>query len=163
MAYSAYSGDKLYIATGATANSAPANAAAYAALTWLEVKGVMQLGEYGDSAQIIPFKTLGNPRVNKLIGTRDAGNKTVSLATDPLDAGQLALEAASKTNFTYNFKREFLDAADANDTNGVSYFGAKVAGGKYSATSEGGDAVRSREFTLAITTALTDIASVAVA
>jgi Phage tail tube protein, TTP len=161
MAESSNSGDQLFIATGATANSVPANQAAWEALTWTEIGGVMEIGEYGDETNIISYKKLATGRVNKLTGTKDAGNSAVQMASDPLDAGQIALKAAAGTKLRSNFKRILKDAADANDPNSVHYFGAFPAGFKYGATSEGGDAVRSVSTTLAITTAVLEVPTVA--
>jgi hypothetical protein len=155
MAISALAGAKLFIATGANANSTPANAAAYAALTWTEVKEVESIGQYGDSSTEITFISLSDSRVRKLKGSRNAGNAEVVVANDPLDAGQLAVIAAEATKFTYNFKVEYLDKADANDTNSIDYFGAKVLG----VAKNGGSAddVSKRTLTLGIDTGITEV------
>jgi hypothetical protein len=155
MAAITWSGTKIFIATGASANSAPANQAAWEALTWTEVEQVVEIGEYGDATSIITTKILGSGRTIKLTGNADAGDVAVTILTDMLLAGQTAFRTASSEanrKIRHNFKIVEPDRADANDTDTTTYFGALVAAGRKSATSEGGDTDRRRSYTLAVTT-----------
>jgi hypothetical protein len=160
MAIFTVAGAKVSIATGATATTPQVNAAGYDALTWQEIKEIDSIGQYGDASNDIAFTAIGDARVRHLKGSRDAGVLTLSMANDPLDAGQLALVAAEKTKFTYNFKIEWLDKADANDTNSIDYFGAKVQG----VPKVGGSAddIVKREATLGIMTEITEVPATAV-
>ncbi len=138
-----------------------ANAAAYAALTWVEVKQVESIGEFGDQASTITFTSLGDARVRKRKGVRDAGDLNVVVANDPLDAGQLAMIAAQATEFTYAFKILLADGADANDTDSVFYFHGLVSSARLNVGAA--NEIVKRAFSLLIDTAIIEVASVAVA
>jgi hypothetical protein len=99
---------------------------AFEAGDWTEVEEVEDLGEYGDSSEEITFVALGNRRVRKFKGPRDAGTQNVVVGRDPLDPGQQAMVAAEKTDFDYAFRTEYADARDESHTDSVDYFGAKV-------------------------------------
>lgn len=161
MPYSTTSGTKLYIATGASANSSPADATAYAALTWTEVAGVTNFGSFGDTAELVTLKIVAESRVRKLKGTYNAGTMEIVCARDPLDAGQAAAAAAAATKFTYNFKVVANDKADANDTNSIWYFGAKVMSGAINLGAA--DDPTEMKITLEIDTAITYVAATEVA
>lgn len=118
--------------TGATISIAPPNAAAdtlseYEALTWTEIKEVETIGEFGDAATTIEFTALGDARVRKRKGVRNAGDLAVTVANDALDPGQQAAIDAEKTEFVYPVRIVLADAADANDTDSAFYFKALVA------------------------------------
>ena len=83
------SGSKLYIAPSVAAE--PADAAAYAALTWVEVGFLSNIGEYGDEASLQTGAVIGDARVRKAKGSRDAGTLTITVYPDPDDLGQAAL------------------------------------------------------------------------
>jgi hypothetical protein len=93
---------------------------------WTEVEEVEDLGEFGDTSEEITFTALGNRRVRKMKGPRNAGTQNVVVGRDPLDPGQQAMVAAEKTDFDYAFRVEYADARDENHTDSVEYFGAKV-------------------------------------
>lgn len=111
-------GAKIYIGTTAAA----ANETQFAADTYTEIKEVEDLGELGDESEAITFAGLSEARVKKLKGARDAGTLVLVVGRDPLDAGQIAIKAAEKTSFEYNFKIVANDAPDADHTNSVYYF-----------------------------------------
>lgn len=123
MAINSAAGTKVFI--GPT--TAAATTTAYAALAWTEIKEVESFPAFGDSASLISFKSLGDGRVRKRKGSRDAGQVSFNCAHDPLDAGQLAVVAAEGTKFAYAFKVQLEDSADANDTDSVFYFHALVS------------------------------------
>lgn len=151
-------GTKFYI--GPVAASTPATKSAYAALSYTEIKSIQSISEFGDQAGSINFTDLGASRVRKFKGARDAGQITVSVANDPLDAGQLAAIAAEKTKFDYACKVVLQDQADANDPNSVLYFTAKVS----SVRLNPGDAnsMIMRTLTFDIDSAVLEVPSVAV-
>lgn len=119
MAITTASGTKFYI--GPT-RSVLGNKAAMDALTWVEVGEVESLGEFGDEASIVTFASIGDGRVRKLKGARDAGTIELTVGRDPRNAGQQAMKAGQKTKFQYAFKIEAEDAPDENDTNSSYYF-----------------------------------------
>jgi len=111
-------GAKIYIGTTAAAT----NEATFAADTYTEIKETEDLGELGDESEAITFAGLGDARVKKLKGARDAGTLVLVVARDPLDPGQIAIKAAEKTSFEYNFKIVANDAPTAEHTNSIYYF-----------------------------------------
>lgn len=93
---------------------------------WVKVGEIEDLGEIGDQSADVTFNSLGANRVRHLKGARDAGAMSVVVGDDPSDPGQLALRAAEKTKFNYNFKIVYEDAADEDSTDSVDYFRALV-------------------------------------
>lgn len=162
MSINASAGAKIFLGpTTAVANGTNSDmATAYAALTpYTEIKEVETLGEFGDSAQVISFTSLSDSRVRKLKGAKDAGDLQLVVASDPLDAGQTALIAAEGTDFSYAFKVILSDAADANDTDSVIYFHAKVMSKRLGVG--GANDVTKRTFVLGIDTKLVEVPSTA--
>lgn len=94
---------------------------ALAALTFVEIGNVESIGEFGPQAQDVSFTPLKGPSVQHLKGAIDNGMLAVVCARDPLDAGQIALAAASATKFEYAIKIVLNDEADANDTPTIFY------------------------------------------
>lgn len=157
MSINASAGAKVFI--GPT--TAAANATAYAALSWTEVKEVESIPEFGDNASLITFTGLSDARVRKRKGAADAGDLAVVCAHDPLDAGQLAMQAAADTKFAYAIKILFEDSADANDTDTVVYFHALVMSARFNVG--GVNDITKRTFNLAIDNKPIAVLSVAVA
>jgi len=83
---------------------------------------VEDLGSFGDSSPEVPFASVGDARVRKSKGARDAGTMAVVVGHDPLDAGQDAVEAAEQTNYEYNFRVVLADALNAGYSNSTFYF-----------------------------------------
>lgn len=150
MAYDpmASAGAKIYIGPVTAASTV----SAYAALTWVEVQGIETVGEFGDAASQITFTGIGDNRVRKLKGPYDAGDVTVTAAWAPRDAGQIAMRTAAGTKFSYAIKVTFEDSPDANDTDSVFYFHAKVMSAKKSVG--GASDVLKETYTLGIDTAI---------
>lgn len=93
---------------------------------WVEVGLIESLGEFGDQANEVTFAAIGDSRVRRAKGARDAGQIAVTCAHDPLDAGQAALEAAEGTNDNYAFKVVLPDGpAGYSDT--IQYFRGLVS------------------------------------
>lgn len=97
-------------------------AAEYAALTYVEVGEVENLGEFGDQSSDVTFTSLKDARVRHLKGARDAGVLALVVGRDAKDPGQIALRAAEKTKHAYAIKVEAADAEDGNDPNSIYYF-----------------------------------------
>jgi len=93
---------KVYVSTSVVAE--PADAAAYALLAWTEIGGIESLGAYGDEANIATIALLGDARIRKAKGARDAGTLELTTAKWADDVGQIALIAGEGTNFNYPFK-----------------------------------------------------------
>lgn len=156
MAVTSATGAKVYIST----TSAATTQSAFAALTWVEIKEIESIGDFGDESSSVTFTSLSDSRIRKYKGARDAGTIAVvcgNLATDP---GQLAAVAAEKTKFDYPIKIVLADAADANDTNSTFYFQGQVMSAKLNVG--GNDAIIKRTFNLAINSAVIEVPSTVV-
>lgn len=163
MATASTTGAKIYISgsgSSPTANSTAADESDYAALTYVEVGKVESVSEFGDQASTITATTLGDARVRKQKGVRDAGDITVTVLHDPLDNGQKAMIAAEATEFSYAFKVVLADGADANDTDTVFYFRALVSTARLAGL-QPNEFVK-RNFVALIDSAIVEVASTAV-
>lgn len=102
--------------------TAMADAAAYALDTWQAIGGTEGGIQFGDSSAEVTFTGLGDGRVQKLKGARDAGTVTLTMAFIGGDQGQddLATAEADNTSSNYNFKVEYPDGE-------IRYFSGQVA------------------------------------
>lgn len=110
--FNSNAGSKLYVCATPQANDL--NEAAYAALTWVLVGGVGNVGETGNSTNILSYDTWDDAVVQKAKGLTDAGSPEIEVARDPSDAGQDILRTAAQTNFYYAFKIEGTDVPNSN-------------------------------------------------
>lgn len=156
MAIASTTGAKIYI--GPT--TAAATASAYGALSWVEIGQVESIGEFGDSASTITFTSLGDARVRKRKGVRDAGDLNVTVANDPLDTGQIAMIAAEATDFAYAFKILLADGADANDTDSIFYFHGLVSSARLNVGAA--NEIIKRAFAILIDTKIIEVPSTVV-
>jgi hypothetical protein len=113
-------GTKVFISAATT--DATDTVAEFDALTWTEIGLVESIGEYGDESAAVTFTTLGDSRVRKGKGARDAGNVAITVGSDPADAGQTALIAAEGTNFIYGFKIVYPDRKTPTGADSTEYF-----------------------------------------
>lgn len=155
MSITTASGAKIFI--GPAQAVEPANAAAYQALAWVEVKEVETLGEFGDESSSVDFAAIGDGRVRKLKGARDAGTIELTCGRDPLDAGQLAIKAAEKTKFQYAFKIVAADAPTEEYNDSEYYFLGLVMSAREN-YGENDNVVRTT-FNIGINTAITEISA----
>lgn len=95
-------GTKVYI--GPQVTSAIGTLAEFDALSYTEIKKVQSIGEFGDEAKTVTSEDIGDARVRKAKGSRDAGQFEMTVSHDPSDAGQTAVRAAELTNFPYAIK-----------------------------------------------------------
>ena len=120
-------GSKVYIC--ATAQATPlANAAAYAALIWVEIKKVGNMGQVGTQVNMLNYPTWGDAVVQKSKGMSDAGNPTLEVMRDTADAGQDALRTAALTNLNYAIKIERNDKLTGGGTNSIIYNRGLIGG-----------------------------------
>lgn len=122
----------VFTATGAKVHIAPsqattpANAAAYAALTWTEITLLESIGEYGDQSSIVTAAVLGDGRMRKAKGARDAGEATLVVFPLGSDAGQAALIVAEGLYAFYPFKVTLPNRLTGGGTDEINYFMALV-------------------------------------
>lgn len=119
------SGTKIHI--GPAAGADVDDATAFAALTgWVEIGNVESLGEFGDEASSVTFASLGDGRMRKSKGVRNAGTLALVVGRDPTDEGQDALIAAEATKNKYAFRITYADRLTPAGTDSVEYFRALV-------------------------------------
>lgn len=120
------SGTRVYI--GVAATSDVDTVAEFAATSvWTEIGLVESVGEFGDESSAVTFEALGDGRVRKAKGARDAGTLAIVVAHDPTDAGQAAIELAEANNNNYSFKLVLPDGpVGYSDT--ILYFRGLVMG-----------------------------------
>lgn len=112
--------------------SSATTVSALAALTYVAINGVEDMGEAGSSAEIITAKMIGDtPYQRKRKGSRDNGTMSLVVFYNAEDAGQIALKAAEKADDPYAFKVTLNDAP-AGGTPTTFYFRGIVASAKNS-------------------------------
>lgn len=115
------SGTKISISSVSVASSIDTNPE-FDALTWIEIGLVENAGEFGDESAAVTGAALGDGRIRKAKGARDAGTESIVCFHDPQDAGQLAAIAAEATSVNYGFKVEVPDAPTTNWSNTIYYY-----------------------------------------
>lgn len=106
----------------------PANAAAYAALAWTEVKGVGSMGEIGTKFNMLTYDQWSDTIALKAKGMADAGSPELEVARIYNDPGQIAMRTAGLSNLTYAFKIERNDKVTGPGTNTIIYNWGLVGG-----------------------------------
>lgn len=124
MSITTASGSKVYI--GPVPADTVDTITEFAALTYVEIGEVQNLGEFGDQSNDVTFTSLSDGRVRHLKGARDAGVLALVCGRDPLDLGQIALRAAEKTKFAYAIKIVAADAQSEDYTDSTFYLKALV-------------------------------------
>lgn len=114
------SGAKLFI--GPSVTSATNTAALFAALTWTEVGLVESLGDFGDESSSVTGAALGDGRIRKSKGARDAGTMAIVCFDDGSDVGQQAMVAAEATKSNFAFKIVIPNRLNATGTDEIDYF-----------------------------------------
>lgn len=157
MAITTASGTKFWI--GPSVLDTTDSASEFASLAWVEVGLVETYGEVGDESSAVTFAAVGDGRIRKAKGARDAGTMALTVAHDPLDAGQLALIAAEGTNNNYAFKMEMPDKPNASGTNTIVYFRGLVMSKR--ANVGGNDNVIRRTFNIGVNSPLYEVPATA--
>lgn len=128
MAIVTASGTHIYVGAAVSIAEADTLVEFEAMSAWVEITPVESIGAFGDSANDVTFAAIGDSRVRHAKGARDAGRFDLVVAHDPIDVGQLALDAAQATNGQYAFKVVLPDAPGPTFSNSILYFRALVAG-----------------------------------
>lgn len=110
----------------------------FSAVTWVEVDGWTNMGEFGDEGALITTDLINRKRTTKQKGTFNAGNMQNTFAVIAGDTGQTALIAASKVDNNYPFKIVMND--DPNDGANSAPGERKFVGLVMSARETAGDA-----------------------
>lgn len=117
---------KLYVCE--TPQPVDLDATAFAALTYVQVKGVGSHGETGPSTNMLTYDTWDSDVVQKGKGLTDAGSPEIECARIPTDPGQIILRTIAKTNMNYAFKVEMNDPATLGGTGTIRYNRGLIAG-----------------------------------
>lgn len=118
---------KIFVGAAIADQSDDFDATDFASETWTEIGGTTNLGQIGDTAELITSNQITSGRTKKAKGTFNAGSMAIVCDLDPDDAGQTALIAAGAARSNYAFKIEFPDAP-ASGTPSTRYFIALVMG-----------------------------------
>jgi len=82
-------GSKVYVC--ATAQNSDLTATTYAALTWVQVGKVGNIGDFGSDSTINSYNTLDEPVQQKQKGVANAGDPQIEVASVGDDPGQIIL------------------------------------------------------------------------
>lgn len=105
------SGVHVYIGATVTSTAADSLAEFQAMTGWTEVGLVESIGAFGAKSNSVTFAALSDAYMRKQKGIRDAGDLTITVAHDPADTGQDAMEAAEAASGGYAFKVTLPDSA----------------------------------------------------
>lgn len=120
------SGTKVYIGNAVTSTT-DTIAEFQATSVWTEIGLIESVGEFGDESNPVTFQSLGDGRVRKAKGARDAGTLAIVCGHDPTDVGQAAMIAAEAVSDNYSFKVVLPDGpVGYSDT--ILYFRGLVMG-----------------------------------
>lgn len=129
--YNTHAGAKLFVCL--VPQNTVLDAAGFAALTWVQVKGVGNHGETGSKTNILNYNTWDDDVIQKAKGMTDAGDPEIEVARIGTDAGQIIMRAAAlaKVN-NYAFKIELPDSpGGAGDTPSIRYNRGLVTGPRH--------------------------------
>jgi hypothetical protein len=110
MANISYIGTKLFVRAAVPAALTPTG---YNGLTWVEVKGIVDIGEVGDTQNDITIDTLIG-RVEHVNGSSDLGEIPVSFTYIDADPGQVIIRAGAGTNVYHSFRVQDADGKRAH-------------------------------------------------
>lgn len=115
------------VAICATPQASDVTLSAAAALTYVTIGNVGQLGEHGYDTNIISYSVLDRILVLKAKGETNGGDFTIECAVNDTDAGQILANTAGSpsSSSNYIFKISYSDG-------GVHYLRGPVGGPKYS-------------------------------
>lgn len=122
-------GMKLYVCT-TPQTALPLDAAAFAALTYVQVKKVGQITDMGTDTNIVSYDTMDTDVSQKGKGVTNGGDWGVEVSRVYDDAGQVALRAMALTGYDYAIKAEYADAPSSGYTNTIVYNAGLISGPK---------------------------------
>lgn len=116
--------------------------AGFAALTYLKIGEITDLGEHGRIYALVTHNPVGSRGTQKYKGSYNSGSKNTGLAVDRDDPGQVLAEAASKSDDDYTY-------VETDQEGNKEYFLGKVM----SFPSGGGsvDAIRATTISIEVT------------
>lgn len=115
---------------GSEPNNTIALLADFEDVTWLPIKEIEDIGEFGVEGSEQTFLSLEDGYVRKLKGSLNSGTIEMVCARDPSDPGQNKARAAAGEWDKYPFKVELNDRPTPTGENTVYYFRAPVMSAK---------------------------------
>lgn len=97
-------GSTLSIATGATATPTTYDATGFAALTYVVVGEVTDIGEFGKEYNLVTFAPVGDRKQRKFKGSYNNGSIQVQMGRSTGDAGQAAMRTALASDASFAVK-----------------------------------------------------------
>ncbi len=94
----------------ASAGPATYDAAGFAALSWVEVAEITDIGEFGKKSNLVTHNPIGTRQTIKRKGSYNNGTLQLKMAYAPADAGQTLLIAAADSDSSYSYKVTLQDA-----------------------------------------------------
>lgn len=94
-------------------------------MNFVAIGEITDAGTHGRKYAEIQHKPIGSRGVQKFKGSFDEGTKTIQMARDSLDAGQIIAKAASLSDNDYSFKVQY-PPGQGQTVGAVDYFRAKV-------------------------------------
>lgn len=151
-------GLRIYIGAAVEDADGDLTATDFTSATWTEIGKWTQMGDFGDTAQLITTSLINEGRDKKMKGTKNGGQMQNVFAVSATDTGQIALIAASKTNKNYPIKIEMNDkpATGASPKPGQRLFYALVM--NTNETGGGANTVRNLNSTLEINSNIVTVA-----
>lgn len=116
------SGARFFISNSSITSSVDTLAEFEATSQWIEVGLIEDLGEIGDESSAVTGAAIGDGRIRKAKGARDAGTMSIVCFHDPIDTGQLAVITAEGTNNNYGFKIILPDSPSGAYSDTIQYF-----------------------------------------
>jgi hypothetical protein len=129
MSIFATAGSALYIGAAIDDKDTDFILSDFAAQSWVNIGGLTNLGELGDTAELITANLIALARTKKAKGTRNAGSMAIVAAHDAQDEGQVLFRAAELVENNFAFKLVFNDAP-VGGTPSERYFIALVMGAR---------------------------------
>lgn len=115
---------------GSAPNNTIALLADFETVTWLPIKEIEDIGEFGVEGSEQTFLSLEDGYVRKLKGSLNSGTIEMVCARDPSDPGQNQARAAAGDWDKYPFKIELNDRPTPTGENTIYYFRAPVMSAK---------------------------------
>jgi len=119
------------------------DAAGYAALTYATIGEITDGGTHGRAYAEVTHNPIATRGTQKFKGSFNEGNKTLQLAIDDEDTGQIAAKAALNSDANYSFEVMYPDGS-------ADYFQAKVMA--FTTSTAGVDTIVTGTIELSITT-----------
>jgi len=100
----ATSAGSTFSVVAAGAPPATFNTAGYAALTWVPVGEITDLGEFGREFALVTHSPVGSRGTQKFKGSFNEGTLALQLGLQSDDAGQIIMKAAVNSDLSFSFR-----------------------------------------------------------